>query len=401
MIDSLMRSRIGTCMETAFIVASILFVVDSAIAPAAQEFPTPTAASVESTGHLVYDTKRDGCDNYDVPDAPARAFRDSQGMIHFFATSSANRAMIGRNFGQLKRVCDVVYRGNHDPRPWAYSDYSWLTGFYADGNIVYGLIHNEFHGHERPELCPSRNYGRCWENSITAAISHDGGYHFERLDDGTNTIAILPYKYKGDQEGLVGYLNPTSILKHDNFYYAMFTAIDRVHPDRSGVCVIRTSSLGDPRSWRAWNGQSFDTRFINPYKTEILDTLAHTCQPVGKDRLFFSLGSLLWKPDERRFLLLMRFQRWDKPSHGETPGAYISMSANMIDWSAPVLILSDEQAQSEPPSTPQLYPSLIDPDASSSNFDSFTRNGLLFTMTTGPEDGYGSWKLWSREVHFR
>src|SRR5271165_5371571 len=43
---------------------------------------------------LVFDT-RSGCEQIDIPDAPARAFRDDHGVVHLVATHFVARAMIG------------------------------------------------------------------------------------------------------------------------------------------------------------------------------------------------------------------------------------------------------------------------------------------------------------------
>jgi hypothetical protein len=352
---------------------------------------------------VIYNTGRDGCDPYDVPDAPARAFRDSLGVIHFFATSSKNRALIGKDFGSLKHNCNIVYQGAHDDRPQAYSDYSWLTSFYTQGRTIYALIHNEFHGNERAAICPSQNYDRCWENSLTLAISNDDGYHFKPLGlgNGDNVIAELPYRYKGDQVGHFGYLNPTNILKRGDFYYVMFSAIDRKNPSRSGVCIMRTSNLDDLTSWRAWDGSGFNTQFVNPYRRDVIDPIFHTCTPIGRNRLFFSLGSFLWMPEKQEFILIMRFQVWDKQINGEIPGVYYSISKDMINWSAPILLLSDEQA--DPISKlPQLYPSLIDPNSSDPNFNIIEGNDLLlYTITSPPNGGYKSWSLSLRNIELQ
>ena len=34
----------------------------------------------------------------------------------------------------------------------------------------------------------------------------------------------------------------------------------------AGVCLMRTQTLGDPKSWRAWDGEGFNVRFIDPYR---------------------------------------------------------------------------------------------------------------------------------------
>jgi hypothetical protein len=364
---------------------------------ASDAIATHGLADILASAQVVYDTARDGCDKYDVPDAPARAFRDETGLIHFFSSSSVNRAMIGPRFDRLHRDCQIVYKGAHASRPQEYSDYSWLAAFYARGNTIYGIVHNEFHGQERPELCPSRSYARCWENAIAGVESSDGGYHFLSTADSGGVLAELPYVYKGDQQGQFGYFNPTNILKSSGYYYIMFTEINRVNPELNGVCVARTPTLEDPSSWRGWGGSGFTITFANPYTMKIATPLAHVCRPIGRGQLFASLGSLLWQPAERRFLLIQRLQKWDQAARKQPPGAYFSYSSDLIKWSDPKLLLSDDQAGAN---TAQLYPAVIDPDSTDQNFSTIGKHALLFSVTMGPT-GYQSWKLWRRDIWFQ
>jgi hypothetical protein len=43
----------------------------------------------------VFDTAKDACEQTDIPDVPARAFRDAEGMVHLFATHHVARASVG------------------------------------------------------------------------------------------------------------------------------------------------------------------------------------------------------------------------------------------------------------------------------------------------------------------
>jgi hypothetical protein len=307
--------------------------------------------------------------------------------------------MVGSSFATLKHQCSIVYQGAHNPLPEFYNDYAWLAGFFADGKSVHALVHNEFHGNERPGICSSQDYNRCWENSITAAVSDDGGYHFHNVDKKNRVIAELPYKYKGDQMGPFGYFNPTNVVKNKQYYYFMFSAIDRFDADRSGVCLARTENIDDPASWRAWDGSGFNVSFLSPYTKPQLAPAQHTCSPLAKGRLFFSLGSLLWMPSANRFLLVMRLQRWDRAVERAPTGAYLSTSDNLIDWSVPTLLLADE-ATPNGSFIAQAYPSIIDPASPDQNFSTVGNSALLFTKTIVQGGRYDTWQLWARHVAF-
>ena len=345
---------------------------------------------------LVYDTGRDGCEPGDVPDAPARAFRDASGTIHFFAASATNRAMLGRSFDTLQRDCTLVMESTHDRDPSHYADFGWLTGFFAEDSTVHALVHNEYHGWMAPERCPSRKVENCWQNAITQAVSEDGGLHF-RLRPGSHAlVAALPDRFDPNAPHLVGVFNPTNIIKIDGHYFAMATAITIDDADHAGIWLMRTTDLAEPASWRGWDGHDFTVVFVDPYRHDARPRAAHLCAPVGRDVLPFSLGSLLQVPSRNMFVLITRSQLWDVEKTGREPGAYASVSRDMIRWSAPALLLSDAQAAPDGPA--QLYPSLIDPDAPDPNYQTLGDNARLYTMVVQPGRGEAGWQLFSRPV---
>jgi hypothetical protein len=88
-------SRFG---ESSVLAAVLCF----GVAGAQQQRPPINLVSV-GPPRLIYDTGRDGCTQWDYPDASARAFRDGLGTIHFLMTTSTNRAMLGQDFAHLKR----------------------------------------------------------------------------------------------------------------------------------------------------------------------------------------------------------------------------------------------------------------------------------------------------------
>ena len=306
---------------------------------------TPASPFQVGAPTLVYDTGRDGCDIEDVPDAPARAFRDASGTIHFFAASTVDRAMLGRSFHALKRACAIVLNSSKDPDPSHYADFEWLTGFYIEGRTVHALVHNEYHGWLTPERCPSQKVANCWQNAITPAISHDEGRHFRLLSGPHPLVAALPDRFDPTMPNLVGYFNPTNIIKVGGQYYAMATAITNNDPDHAGICIMRTSDLSNPSSWRGWDGHSFTITFVDPYTENTTPRAAHVCVPVGGNGFLpFALGSLLQVPSRHMFVLLTRSQIWDVAGSGRAPGAYLSVSRDMITWSKPQLLLSDAAA---------------------------------------------------------
>jgi len=387
-----MRRQMTVPAFTGLIFLVSLLALPASAALAGQSSPV----SVISVGppRLIYDTARDGCNQNDFPDEVARAFRDSKGTIHLFATTSVNRAMLGPNFESLRHTCDVAFKGALNANPAAYDDNGWMTAFWASGETVFTLIHNEFHGSERQDFCPPQGGANCIEVSITEAISRDGGYHFRRFPGESGLVADLPYTFRPVRNRFFGYLNPSNIVKKDGFFYVLVSAIDPYDRAHNGVCILRSSTL-EPKSWRAWDGRRFNKTFADPYQSSEASPEENTCTPITKD--FFYLGSILYSPTRKEFLLVSRVQKWDHPKHGETPGAYLWQSEDLIHWAGPILLLSDAQAGG----IEQLYPCLIDPSAQDQNFTTVGSSALLFTKIGTPGEGLRGSKLVARRVTLR
>ena len=138
-------------------------------------------ATLEGSRVAVFDTKRDSCELIDIPDAPARAFRDDKGMVHMVSSHYRMRQSVGPTLATVKHRCEIAYDSHHDPNPADWDDNTWVDSFFSiDGKNVVGLGHMEYHGWEHPGECFEQgNYSsECWYNGDTFHMSHDGGYHF-------------------------------------------------------------------------------------------------------------------------------------------------------------------------------------------------------------------------------
>jgi hypothetical protein len=245
-----------------------------------------------------------------------------------------------------------------------------LSGFYTpDGTNVFALVHNEFQGNHRPHLCPSRQYMRCWRNAITFAVSRDGGRSFAAPPPPDHIVATLPRRYEPDLGRHVGYFNPTNIIERDGFYYAFFSA-SAYGAQKYGVCVMRTDRLDDPASWRAWDGEGFAVRFVDPYRTAVEDEARHVCEPIGRGRLITPLAGVVRHAPSGLYLMTMAGGR--SPAQGQPPveGFYVSTSADLMNWSEPALVWAAPVWPRAGECGPLVnYPSLLDPRSPSRNFE--------------------------------
>lgn len=329
------------------------------------------AGPLEATGpaEVVFRYAADACDARDIPDAPARAIRTADGGVRLFAPHDVNRGLAGPRLDAVKPDCRVAYRGGEKDDPAAFDDRAWLAAFASrDGRTVHALVHNEFQGHRRPALCPSGKYMECWNNSITAAVSTDGGASFRR--DGL--VAALPSRYRGDLGRHAGYFNPSNIVTRDGFFYSLVFAVG-LDPQKGGTCLMRTDRPEDPASWRAWDGSGFTVRFVDPYRDSD-NPAAHVCAPVGKGSLGSPVSSVVLHRPTGLYVATLAAAR------PEGMGVFVATSPDLISWSKAVLALpmtiSGKQGCGE--AAAWNYPSLLDPDSPTRMFETVGDRAWLY-----------------------
>ncbi len=188
------------------------------MAPGRRDRPTvePAAAGAgRASEETVFDYTEDACSPIDIPDAPARAFRDADGQVHLIASHYVDardgRAQPGhgaprlpardglgprRRPGPLRRPRNGSRR--RTPPTAARSTRSCTTSTRATST--------------RDAVRPSE-YLKCWYNSITLARSTDGGRTFRHAPPPRHLVASVPYRYEPDA-GPFGLFQPSNIVRN-------------------------------------------------------------------------------------------------------------------------------------------------------------------------------------------
>ena len=480
---------------------------------------------------IVFDWTIDRCSMDDIPDTPARAFKDADGKVQLIASHFVNRRMIGDTIDSIRRDCKILMDSHKNPDPSKFDDREWIRSVYTtDGETIYALVHNEYHGYKAgrwyasddfsdlsskepnsnqghnnwyyqewtglnyidmsfdverdcwqgsqewcvigcswihphgndaarkwispiagtititgnahdndpgggdgvivsilkndeelwakdiangdtsgfdfnlevsvgigdaiyfrvnekdnsnwdstyfnpsisivPCQCPSNDYFKCWYNTVAFAKSVDKGCTYSHITAPNHLVASAPYPYVPDT-GPWGIFDPSNIIynANDGYYYVMLHLEERFLQDW-GTGVMRTKTLDDPNSWRAWNGEDFIVQFINPYTEPNFDPAQHVCQPVSRQQIGKLHEGLTFNTYFNKFLLVGAEGVWDSERQMYIPGFYYSLSDDLIHWTPRKLIM-----EARLPWTPDwpgevlLYPSLIDPNDTSRNFE--------------------------------
>ncbi len=340
------------------------------------------ASGVQITGseEIVFDWTTQKCSQDDIPDIPARAFRDNQNRVQLIDSHYINRRFIGSDLNNLIHDCTIIFNAHLNPDPSKYDDHEWLHSVYTlDGTTVYALIHNEYHGYLYDPNC-TMGYNGCWQNSVTFAQSINGGDSYSHTTPPNHLVASIPYQYTANT-GPVGVFNPGNIVYRasDGYYYALLH-LEQYQAQQVGTCVMRTNNLADPTSWRAWNGTSYSVQFINPYLQPNEPPPNHVCQPVSFAQIQKMHESLTFNTFFNRYLLVGQAGFYDA-SQGKTIwGIYYSLSDDLINWTQSKLLLEAEAVWTYQCSDPNpiAYPVLLDPNSSSRNFETTGQNVYLY-----------------------
>ena len=324
---------------------------------------------------IVFRGGTDNCESLDVPDVPAHAVRLSDGTLMLIdGDAPRNYAMFGADFSSLQRNCGVSLASDDDPTAQSFDNQEWIHSVYREGSVIHALIHNEYHDPISLNCSPGNSSpgNPCWYNSISYASSADGGHTFSHTTPPGQLVAPPPVQW--DPQGPPpphGYFNPSNIvLGQDSFYYSMFMAIDRP-ATQQGLCVMRTKTLDDPASWRAWDGSAFNLQMTDPYIGPPPAMCSIVVPAIG--------ASLTFNTYLNKYLLV-----GEGVVGGSGPfvcGLAYSLSSDLLTW-APLRMIREETlpffAPCSAPTGATAYPSIIDHSDTTVNFERPGRTPYLY-----------------------
>jgi hypothetical protein len=333
----------------------------------------------------------------DFPDSPVHAYRAADGTIGVFAVNQSNFPLVADS--PIEHIsqpdCTSMFVSAHNDDPALFSDRTWLNAPYTlDGTHVIAVTHIEYHGllHDRyRNVCAAKgdrdiSNQTCWYSATGLVTSSDEGKSFTSA----GLVAALPYKFDPSMVR-VGVSNASNILRnpHDGNYYIFLHAF-AYGAQASGECILRSPDL---QHWRAWDGRDFSVTFVNPYDTPGVSSAGHVCAPVFAQGVFFTV---VYSAPLNLFLATVR---------GGT-GFHCVTSPDLIHWS--VLSAQTEFFDGHYPrakwsghaqmalypspgptgdNLPTMYPSLIDPQSPSRNFDTVGDHPYLYLVRRFSEAG--------------
>jgi len=325
----------------------------------------PGSVTVGSS-QIVFDYSTDACATEDIPDVPARAFRDASGKINLIASHYVNRRMTGNDFNSLNPDCNIIMSSHEDSDPSKFNTKEWISSVYTeDGVNIHALIHDEY--------VPCGNWNTCWYNAITYASSSDSGKTYTHATAPNHLVAASPYQSPyPNTHSPFGIFGGSNIIKKDGYYYK-FVQLETYQLQDWGTGVMRTANLGDPSSWRGWDGNGWNVQFVNPYTANGYDPADKVLAPISRDNIGKMCASVTYNTYFGKYILV-------DFTVGEVGGTlkygfYYSLSADLIHWSKKQFIMQTQQTWGVGGSN---YPSLIDHNDNSRNFENTGQTCYLY-----------------------
>jgi len=339
---------------------------------------SPIKIEVQSnTPEVVFNWSKDRCFDENIPDSAARAFRSSDGLVNLYATHFRNVPLKGLMLDDVKPACHTQFAAAPDPNPENYGARIWLQTFYSadSGKNIYSLASSDYHGKWFGNCTRKKASNHdCWMSAIVLAHSSDGGQSFSMASPPNHVIANSVEKYSSDQKGGAGFLTTSNIVKIDQYYYSLFYAA-AFKSQPGGNCLARTDNLADSKSWRAWNGNTFEQPLYNGPQSRHAGA---GCVPLAN--LPYKIRSLIWHAPSQGYIATFEVTHRAK---GRSPRSDVTFSfawsSNLKDWSDPVAILTLEGASNcNSAQVAGAYPSIIDSQSSDENFGTASGRAYLY-----------------------
>lgn len=342
----------------------------------------------------------------DTPDIPPRAFRDTSGITHMIAGSTAYYRMSGPSVLNQTRACNMTLNKTADPDPRHFAGDEYMDSPIGFGNgTVVALVHTEYPGNRynstgpNAPMCPGVDgaYPKCWTVTVGLFVSDDWGATFRHArPPPEHLVAAVPYGYNASQLAY-GWGDPSNIVKNpkDGYYYAALWNRNQVGLQAPGICVMRTKNLLDPRSWRAWDGNAFTKTFVSPYTMAPGTEADHVCT-VTNLPLGCAPAGLAWSTYLEKFVVTMGCDRTIS----------LATSDDLINWSdsQEVDVLSSMTASQREMVRSLNYPTFMDPKAPDElddpNYGTLSQTPYLFWVSFGDNPYHYGRRVWATPFKF-
>ncbi len=319
---------------------------------------------------LVFDWSTQHCEELDIPDIPAHAFRDAEGVVNLISSHITTRRLIGNSLNSVARDpvsgCEPVMTST---RNISYSDYrynEWLSSTYTlDGQTIVGLIHNEWYGNliHSPGCIGDQD---CWVNAITMVTSSDRGAHYSHPTSYKVLVPPVNWSTSYPIPTIYGNFTPSNIFQMGNYYYTMFQSeiVPNTPDSDSGACLMRTNTLMDSLAWEVWTLSGWNTS-----ETAV-------CKVIDRPNIEKMHESITYNTYLGAYVLV-GYKFHHGPENNQI-GVFYSLSSDLFNWTESTKVFDDDIDGDNIPDSQYAYPSLLDPEDTTRNFENTGQEAYIY-----------------------
>jgi hypothetical protein len=329
---------------------------------------------VTSSPRTLFSARASGCGPNIIPDSPARAFRRADGNMELIAAHYEDWMMLGRSFESLRTNCQSIM---------AYDDYHqdvpgqlWIQATYTlDGRRIEGFASQDLSTKMYAEGCDRAVHpGHCWANQIISVRSGDMGTHFIPGP----VVASEGDTYPPSEVGQFGFFTSTNIVHFGPYYYVILFQSPPHDPGlstgmtQSGNCMFRSNNFADPSSWRGWTGRGYS------YQP---DRGQGQCAIIAPSDLG-PFRSIQFVPSARRWIAMTSGRHQLPGDSRPVPGFYSMTSPDLVHWENLTRVMPVPlAARSDSMDDIYSYPSLLDPESSTMNFETLDHGTAVLVFS--------------------
>lgn len=325
------------------------------------------------------------CGRLEFPDAAARAVRNGDSILFLFGERSLSYQTIDAS-GAVHKTCAVLFASRERPEYDSFQNAEWVAAVYRYRGKMFGIVHNEFHGHLLSDRCPTKRYFDCWWNSLTLArsrVKDNGEIEFYSVGR-SELIASAGSPYRPAEAGLrpTGYFSPTNVFRVGSQY--RFAILARLAGDQKPRWCYMFSDAPDHGS--AW-------KYFGPNREELPAAEfsadpARKCTPIAWGRGMETVTGIYQVQGSPAYVAVGLGRGRDRSGNVRT-GIIAAFSVDLERWTESQLLVAGERFYGVKCDTWNdndilAYPAILDLNSADGDFATVGRNAsLIWVRFTG------------------
>jgi hypothetical protein len=249
----------------------------------------------------------------------------------------------------------------------------WIQATYTlDGRHIYGFASQDLSSTLTQEGCKPYAPGRCWVNQMLSVQSVDMGANFVT----GAVVASYGDKYPDSETGQFGFFTSTNIVHSGRYFYVIFFQSPPKSPAlargvaQSGNCLFRSPDVTAPKSWQP----------AGDLETVLASGSKSACRPIVTPSQG-PIRSIQYSSKYKKWIALTAGRLRLPGDANPVAGFYSITSTDLVHWGNLTRVVEAPLGPKDNGSDIDSYPSLLDPESRSDNFETLDHDTAILLFT--------------------